>query len=258
MATSSLVLHRGAREVTLEELRQVQTPQPTDSHFPIPFERVLDITLSNLRDAGFEPTRQRLALHKQTRFFATIDLASALVPGVTLAVALRSSHDASLAYGFVAGNRTFCCDNLALSSDLSIFVRRKHTKFGEERFASAMAQVIREKLPQFAQNETARIMRFQQTGISDTEAESSILRSHELGIVSHRYLLRVLKEFRQPSFEEFTRHGKTLWRLENAFTTVLGEMGKGNPQRYAKTTIALQGLLSSAPRPSEMVPLQAV
>ena len=70
---SQMVLHQGAVEVSLEELQAVPTPPATSTHFPIPFHRTLDITLSNLRNAGFEPKRQRLALLRAERFFATID-----------------------------------------------------------------------------------------------------------------------------------------------------------------------------------------
>ena len=252
MATSQLVLHRGAREVSLEELRAVPTPAATATHFPIPFGRVLDITLSNLRDAGFEPTRQRLALLRQERFFATIDLASALVSGVTLAVAVRSSHDASLAYGFVAGNRTFCCDNLALSSDLSIHVKRKHTRHGEECFAAAMARVIREKLPQFRETERERIRRMQHRIVSDHFAEAFLLRAYQdEGILSPRTLPLALKEWRDPSFPDFAEE-KHVWRLYNAVTFALAGRVQANPQAHAAATIRLGALLQ------EEAPVQAL
>lgn len=240
--SSSLVLHRGAREVTRSEVDSVETPPATDTHFPIPFSRVLDMTLENLQGHGFEPTRQRLALHGDAKFFATIDMASALAPGVTLAVGLRSSHDRSLPYGLVAGSRIFVCDNLSLTSDLSRMIRVKHTRFGENRFDSSMNRLVK-TLPQFMENEASRIKQFQHTMISDVDAESLILRSHDKGIVGHRHLIPVLREYRSPSFEEFS-DAPSLWRLENAFTTVLGFLAKSAPGRYSKICIGLQGLLS--------------
>lgn len=240
---TTMVLHKGAREVTRVEVEAVPTPPCTDTHFPIPFGSVLDMTLSNLKAHGFEPTRQRLALHGENRFFATIDLRSTLAPGITVAAALRSSHDRSLPYGMVMGNRVFCCDNLSLTSDLSRMIRVKHTRFGQNRFDSSMNRLVK-TLPQFMENETARIKRFQLTDISDTDAESLILRSHEKGIVSYKHLLPVLKEYRSPSFEEFT-DTRSLWRLENAFTTVLGFIAQSSPGRYSKMCIGLQGLLAT-------------
>lgn len=237
-----MVLHRGAREVSLDELMKVPTPEPTATHFPIPFHRTLDITLSNLRDAGFTPTRQKLAILREERFFATIDLQSRLVQGVNLAVAIRSSHDASLAYGFVVGSRVFQCDNLSMSSDLSIHVKRKHTRRGEECFGTAMCQVIRERLPQFQEQEAKRIQCMMHTDIKDDFAESQLLRLYQdEGILSPRSLPTALKEWREPSFEDFDQ--KNIWRLYNSVTYALAPKFKSNPQAAAAATIRLGALL---------------
>ena len=232
--------------MSLEELQAVPTPAATATHFPIPFARTLDITLSNLRDAGFTPTKQRLALLRNERFFATIDLESTLVTGVNMAVAIRSSHDASLAYGFVAGNRTFCCDNLAMSSDLSVHVKRKHTKNGEECFATAMSKTIRERLPQFQQHEAARIEHMQHTPMSDANAESMLLRLYQdEGILSPRNLPVALKEWREPSFHDFDE--RNVWRLYSAITYAIAPRFQANPQAAAAATIRLGGLLEVQP-----------
>ena len=55
---SSLVLHRGAKEVTLEELKALPPPKPLGpQHVPIPFDRTLDITLyrDDLQTVGPRP-----------------------------------------------------------------------------------------------------------------------------------------------------------------------------------------------------------
>lgn len=230
--------------MTLEEVRACSTPPATTSHFPIPFARTLEMTLDALRTAGFEPTRQRLALHGTNRFFAVIDMQSVLASGVTLAAALRSSHDRSLPYGFVVGGRVFCCDNLSLTSDLSKMLRVKHTRFGETRFSHGMESLVR-TLPQFVENEAQRIRKAQHAEITDETAESLILRSLEKGIIGQKQVLRVLKEYRTPTFEDFAE-SKTLWRLENAYTTCLGDILKASPDRYGRMSINLQGLLYGA------------
>lgn len=245
MSSSSLVLHRGARPVTLEEVRACPTPPATASHFPIPFARTLEIALDALRGAGFEPARQALALHGESRFFAVIDLKSVIAEGVTLAAALRSSHDRSLPYGYVVGGRVFCCDNLSLSSDLSKMIRVKHSRFGEPRFVRGMERIVR-ALPQFVENESRRVAMARRTEVSDERAESLILRSLERGVIGQKQVLRVLREYRTPSFDEFAAEGKTLWRLENAYTTCLGDALKRSPERYSRASIALQGLLYGA------------
>src|SRR5205823_2560781 len=149
-----------------------------------------------------------------------------------------NSTDKSLPLGFCAGNRVFVCDNLCFRSEL--LVNRKHTRFGQERFAEAICRAV-QSLHQFKVAEAARIRRFQLLGLTDTQAESLMLRGYEQGIVSHRLLPRVIKEWRTPSCGDF--EPRTVWSLLNAFTTSLGERQRTNPQQFAALTIRLQDLL---------------
>src|SRR4051812_15197371 len=121
MTQSALIVHRGARIVTREELDKVQIPPPTDTWFPLAHSHVLDRTLSTLNEAGFQPARTQLALSRgDCRFFATIDLESAIAEGVSLAVGLRNSIDKSLPVAFAAGERTMVCDNLAFHGQIVV------------------------------------------------------------------------------------------------------------------------------------------
>lgn len=251
MSESHLITHCGARTVDREQLRAVATPAATRTWFPIGHLQVLEIVEEKLAEGGFRIERERLALSRgDARFFGTLDLASTVAPGVTLAVGIRNSIDKSLPIGFAAGARVFVCDNLAFRSEITI--ARKHTRFGSDRYAEALCRAVG-GLAQFKEAEGARIRRFQLTDVTDIEAESLMLRAYECDVVSHRLLPRVIAEWRQPSFEEF--QPRTLWSLLNAFTTVLGERQKSNPQQFAHLTIRLQDLLSETAgvRPEEEV-----
>ena len=81
----------------------------------------------------------------------------------------------------------------------------------------------------------------QETECSDVLAESLMLRAYDQGIISHRQLPRVIKEWREPSFEDFA--DRTLWSLFNAFTTVMNDRAKTNPQQHATHTMRLQALI---------------
>lgn len=244
---SELILHRGARHVTREELEQVHAPPPTDTWFPLAHSHVLDRTLSTLEQAGFRPSRTQLAVSRGAmQFFGTIDLQSPMADGVMLAVGVRNSVNRTLPISFAAGERVTVCDNLSFRSE--IVVARKHTRFGAERFSEAIAQAV-SNLRQFQQAEAQRIERFRQTAIPDTTAESLILRAYERQIISHYLLPRVLADWRKPTHEAFS--DRTLWSLENAFTGVLAHVGKSNPQRFCGLTIALQGLLAETVPGSE-------
>ncbi len=251
MSESHLIAHCGARIVDREQLRAVPTPASTRTWFPVGHLKVLETVEEKLREGGFLIERENLALSRgDARFFGTLDLASVVASGVTLAVGIRNSTDKSLPIGFAAGARVFVCDNLAFRSEITI--ARKHTRFGSDRYAEALCRAV-QGLTQFKAAEGARIRRFQHTDVSDVEAESMMLRAYERDVISHRLLPRVIQEWRQPAFEEF--QPRTLWSLLNAFTTVLGERQKSNPQQFASLTIRLQDLLSETAgvRPEEAI-----
>jgi len=185
--------------------------------------------------------RQQLGLSADNaRFFGVMDLMSVLAPGVSLAVGVRNSTDKTFPLGFCAGSRVFCCDNLAFRSEL--LVKRKHTRFGEVRFATAIGEAV-VKLKQFKDDESARIKLMHESEVHEDTADSLILRAFEKGILATPALARVIKEWREPSFEDF--RPRTLWSLFNAFTTVLMERAKTNPHAYAAQTMRLSAHLTA-------------
>ncbi len=249
MSTTTLVTHCGAREVSREELNQIEAPPPTQTWFPVRHSTVVESVSDLLQTGGFQVQKATYALSRQNaRMFATLDLATALCPGVSLAVGLRNSTDQSFPLGFCAGSRVFICDNLAFRAEL--LVARKHTRFGQERFREAIAQAVG-SLGQFQQVEADRIRRFQALTLSDERAESLILRSFERGFVSYRALPDVIHEWRQPSHDYGSE--PSLWRLFNAWTTVLGPVAKRSPQRFASLTMDLHRMLDEhLPSPASL------
>src|SRR5262245_56280014 len=96
MATSALVLHKGAVPVEPGQLAEYPAPPPNGRHYPISHCRVLDMVQGNLRDAGYQIQKIQLGLTKDgKRFFGTLDLGTPISTGVSLAVGIRSSYDKS-------------------------------------------------------------------------------------------------------------------------------------------------------------------
>src|SRR4051794_18708725 len=244
MAQSQLVLHRGARPVTLEELAAVPAPPAEGRWRPQPHFAVLTSVKETLGEFGYSVKTERLGLSRNdARFFGTLDLETPLVEGVALAIGVRSSTDKSFPLGFAAGSRVFCCDNLALNAEL--MVKRKHTTNSTVRFRDDIAQAVN-RLSGYRELETARIARMQDTEVPTELAESYLLRSFERGIIPARHLPRVIGEWRTPQFDEFK--APTFWSLLNAVTTILGEIFKADPQKYALRTMRLTAMLSQDPR----------
>ncbi len=240
MSEGKLILHCGARKVERPELDLIDAPPPTDTWFPLSHHSVLDRVLTTLDAAGFGVRRQEFGLSKDNhQFFGTLDLATDISEGVTLAVGIRNSTDKSLPIGLTAGSRVFVCDNKAFASD--ILVVRKHTRNGEMRFGHAISAAIAQ-LHQYVGVEAKRIAWMRETELEEDKANSLILQSYEQGIIGARLLPEVIHEWREPKHDEFKE--RTVWGLLNAYTEVLKERQRTQPARAAEETIRLQSLLT--------------
>jgi hypothetical protein len=236
---SELMLHRGARTVDRPELDAVYPPAPTDTWYPLKHSVVLDRVLQTLDASGYKIKKQQYALSADKhRFFGTLDLESPIADGISLSVGIRNSNDKSFPIGFMCGDRVFCCDNLAFSAETVI--ARKHTRFGERRFNDALSRAIL-GLRQYQDVAAKRIEALQRFDLSEDAANSYLLQAAEKGVVGWRLLPQVIREWREPSHEEFKP--RTAWSLFNSFTEVIKERQLTQPARAAAETIQLQRLL---------------
>lgn len=241
MAESVLMLHKGAKEVSFESLKDYQPPAPSGRWYPLAHARVVEVVKSTLQDAGYLIKKERYGLTGDGhRFFGTLDLGTPIAEGVALAVGVRNSTDQSFPLGFCAGTRVFCCDNLAFRSEL--LVRKKHTLNGERNFIRSISGAVT-TLESFKEAEAERIKRFLTTELSVEQADSLILRAFERGMIGHRDLPKVLHEWRNPAFPEF--QPRTIFSLLNAFTSGLKDRAIKQPAEYARQTMSLHGLLDN-------------
>ena len=240
--SADLNLHCGGSEVSREALDLVQPPAATATWHPVAHSTFLQLCLDTLGAQGFTVRDQRLALHRDNhRFFAALDLTAQLSDGVALAVGLRNSTDKSFPLGFCAGSRVFVCSNLAFSSEQ--LVVKRHTKFGQTRFARAIEAAVKQ-LPQFVIEETARIDKLKVRELSAHESDSYILKTAEAGIVPFVKLPDLAKAYRQPDHEAF--QPRTAWSMFNAVTHCLAPMSKTNPTEFTRRTIRLMSMFFPA------------
>lgn len=240
MSQGALVLHRGARHVERAELDAVQAPPGTDTWFPLRHGHVLSTVETTLGDAGFSVTRSQLALSRDgARFFGTLDLSAPITEGVSLTVGVRNSTDKTFPIGLCAGTRVFVCDNLAFSAD--IYVAKKHTRFGQQRFHEGIAAAIG-SLRQFQEVEANRISVYRERPMDETEAAACLLHGFEEGILTTRTLPTAIDEWRKPAVADF--EPRTAWSLFNAFTTALKER-QSNPAQFAALTMKVYRLLDA-------------
>ncbi len=241
MATSTLMNHRGAREVDRTELLTIEPPPATQTWFPIAHRAVLDSVWTTLEGAGFQIRQSRLSLsHGDARFFGTLDLATPINDGVSLAVGIRNSTDQSFPIGFCCGQRVFVCDNLAFTSE--IVVSKKHTRFGQERYLEGLARAV-SSLDQYRQAAGQWIAELQAHELSDDAANSYLLQAYEREIIGIRLLPLVIETWRRPPRDEY--RPRTAYSLFNCFTDVLGRTRQSTyPAEAALATMRLSKLLT--------------
>lgn len=242
MSNATLMLHCGAREVTRAELEQVPCPEASGRWNPVPHGTVLTYACEALQNAGYGVERMSLGLSRNDqRFWGTLVLKSTVASGVSLAVAVASSTDKSVSLRWGYGHRVWVCDNGAWSMERTI--ARKHTTHGVLRYQEAICKAVSE-LEQYRQQESDRIRRLTFRDVTDTEAESLLLRCYEANLLSPRTLPVAIREWRTPSHVEF--EDRNAWSLYNAVTFALGPRAKSNPQAHVAATIRLNGLLTPA------------
>lgn len=101
MVSSTLMNHCVARQVNTAELATIQPPAPTQTWYPLAHRTVLDSVCATLDAAGYAICRSRLSVsHDGARFFGTLDLATSINDGVSLAVGIRNSNDQRFPIGF--------------------------------------------------------------------------------------------------------------------------------------------------------------
>ena len=203
-----------------QDLKDLATPPATSTHFPVPHWRIVETLAESLAFRHLDVVAEEYAVSPDgMRFFGALTL-NVEDSGVRVALGLRNSHDKSFSLGLTVGRRVLVCDNLALFGDYAPVIR-KHTKNValEAILAVAVDDVQRHFEPMRRQ-----IAFFRGCDLSDQRAKLIIydaflggaaeLPKH-LGSVVHENYFRP----QVPDFEP-----RTLWSLENAFTSALKEL----------------------------------
>lgn len=223
-----------------QDLKDLPTPEPTATHFPIPHWRFVETLAESLHFRHLEIVSEEFAVSPDgQRFFGALTL-NVEESGVRIALGLRNSHDKSFSLGLTVGRRVLVCDNLALFGDYSP-VMRKHTKHVEIEalLAVAVDQMQRNFDPMRRQIEF-----FRGCDLSDQRAKLIIYEAFfggradlpkHLGSVVH-------KHYFEPTYSDF--EPRTLWSLENAFTSALKEL---EPVARLRYTGQLAPFLSAMP-----------
>lgn len=220
--SSTLVLHRGAKVVSRQELDQCPAPQPTATHTPLPHSVLLDQVELAMIAAGVRFRDHSLAISKDgQQFFGLITLHESSHDYATT-VGVKNSHDKSLSAALAIGHRVFVCDNLAFSSE--VVIKARHSSRIIERLPRLVAEGI-DKLIEHRGFQHRRIAAYKKTAVEDARhLHDLVLRSFRNRVIPNRAIEHVIDAFENPEHDEF--RDWTLWSLFNAITGILKACSK--------------------------------
>ena len=219
----TLMLHAGANALDYADLRQLETPDPTQTHVPIPHHRLVDVIRLTLGFYGHTVEEEHHGVTPDgMRYFGVLSLKSTY-GDYTDTVGLRNSHDKTFPVGISFGSRVFVCDNLAFIADH--VVRRKHTAQAKRDLPGLVGDLI-EPLADQREAQYRTISRYRASTLSQTVADHAVLELYRAGIITVTRIAAVMERWENPPHDWGM---KTAWRLFNCVTHALEGRVAENP-----------------------------
>lgn len=239
--SARLMLHRGARHVSRDELALTATPERTKSWVPIPHETLLTGVQAALARAGLGLVSESHALGRGSdRYFGLLRVSDGREAGdFGLTIGVRNSHDQSFPAGLVVGATVFVCDNLSFSGEVRL--SRKHTAHIGRDLPQLIDAAIG-RLGNLRRSQDERFAAYKVRELSDAAAHDLLVQVLDARVLPVTKIPLALSEWRHPRHPEFCE-GKSYWRFFNAVT----EASKGcDLQLLPRRTQALHGLLDAS------------
>lgn len=236
-----LMLHRGAELVGRQNLRELTTPEATDTHVPIPHHQLVESVVESLAYRKLEVIRDEYAVTQDgMRMFGFLQV-NIEHEGVCLALGLRNSHDKAFSLGIVAGYRVFVCDNLAFHGAFAAITKKKHTKNLMHELTEVVGIGV-DRVQRHFDKVRGDIDAWKGFELSDQQAKSMIYDAFILGGVDapKHFAPKVHQHYFSPAHEDFKL--RNMWSLTNAFTSAFKDL---EPVRRMEATASLQPFFST-------------
>ena len=214
---ANLLMHCGGKHVSRDELANASTPDKTKTWVPVSHQRLLELVDQTIEGQGFRVTNQAHGLWGNgSRYFGLLELAQhGTLPDYRTVIGIRNAHDKAFAAAVCLGATVVVCDNLSFAGDVTL--SRKHTRHVVRDLPGLVRDTFLKFRNLYAQQE-ARIAGYKNTRIHDRTAHDLIVQAVDHEVIPVTKLPTVVSEWRKPSHNEFTKHGRSLWRLHNAFS----------------------------------------
>ncbi|MGE0126668.1 MAG: DUF932 domain-containing protein [Blastocatellales bacterium] len=208
----------GARRLRRAELKEIPTPDATDTFKPVPYWRLIDTIEEALAYRRIKIEADEYCVAKQGgQFFSCLEL-SITDDDVRFALGIRSSNDKSLRISMVAGFRIFVCSNLAFNGSFQPLLQ-KHSKNLElqDSLAVALDRTARhfDKLP-------AQIKAWKEREITDTFFKEFAYDAFVGGGL--KIPIRHIRDVHRNYYEDDRFPKGTMWALHNSGTSCFKQL----------------------------------
>ncbi|HHG90311.1 MAG TPA: DUF932 domain-containing protein [Devosia sp.] len=211
----TLMLHAGANPLDYDGLRQLETPEATPTHVPIPHHRLVDAVRHTLGFYGHTVEEEHHGVTPDgMRYFGVLCLKSPY-GDYTDTVGLRNSHDKTFPIGISFGSRVFVCDNLAFIADH--VVRRKHTANAKRDLPGLVGELI-EPLADQREAQHRVMTRYRATTLTQDAADHAVMELYRSKVITVTRIATVMDRWENPPHDWGV---KTAWRLFNCVTHAL-------------------------------------
>ena len=222
-----MMLHCGANLVTPNDVRYVDTPAPTATHYPVSHESLIEQVVRVARarsNLGIEDQAHSLS-HNNNRYFGMFRMHTPDGNDYAPVIGLRNSHDMTFSAGLVMGSSVFVCDNLAFSGEVKL--ARKHTR-NIERDLPLLVDRAFDVLGRVEHRQDIRINAYKNTKLTRFERSDLLINAARAGALSWSGLGKVDQELRNPTHEpeEFGVPWDSAWFTFNCCTEVLKTRSK--------------------------------
>ncbi|HET6447101.1 MAG TPA: DUF932 domain-containing protein [candidate division Zixibacteria bacterium] len=233
----TLMLHAGAAPAPYEALREIEAPEATKSHIPIPHHRIIDLVKHTLSFYGHEVTEENYGVTEDgMRFFGLLSLRSTY-GGYEDTIGLRNSNDKKFPVGISFGSRVFVCDNLAFIGDNTVM--RRHTVNAVRDLPGMIMQIIEPLANQRAEQQKC-FQRYEATPLNQEQADHAIMTMFRQDILNVQRIATVAEKWDDP--DTFDWGDRTAFRLFNAATFALEGRVSENPAVTSKLHQVIDGV----------------
>jgi len=250
------MMHCGTEEISLEDLRQLTTPQPEKSEkglwwMPIPhfsFQEQIRESLAsqgyNVVGEGHAITHNRKQGNIGDRYFGFLQLGNGDDNGTCEVVGLRNAHDKTFSASLVMGMGVFVCDNLSFSGEVR--VSRRHTLNIGADMPNLAAQAVG-MLGDLRGWQETRINAYREAPLeSRRDVHDLIMQSFRAHCLPPSQIGRVVDAWdAQPTHETYAEEfgERNMWSLFNAFTEVY--KNRTTPHVLSQRTRRLHGVFDA-------------